>query len=396
MKIAIITSGILPVPAVSGGAVENLIDFLLDYNNRHQLHDITVYSIYSPRVESHEALQSKVNHYEYIKADTLLAKIMKRLYKWSHREGYYFYTIEYYIDCVLRRMKNRQYDTILLENRPAFALKLKDITNARLCCHLHNAKLDTTAQDALAIYQAADSIITVSDFITQKVKTLNPADTKTVTVHNGIDLTAFTPTAESTLRRNDWGLDADDFVMLFNGKVNPQKGLMELIQAMKLLQDYPQIKLMALGSTFYGGNTYDDHPYARRLLKEAEPVKDRITFTGYVDYSQIPAFLHISDVAVIPSVWDDPFPTTVLEAQAVGLPIITTRRGGIPEEVSEENAILLDTDERFVENLAEAILDLYQHPDKRARMAEASRRRSQLFEKDTFAGNFFKVLDQLV
>jgi hypothetical protein len=48
MKIAILTSGILPVPAVLGGAVENLIDYYLENNNQHQLHDITVYSVAPP------------------------------------------------------------------------------------------------------------------------------------------------------------------------------------------------------------------------------------------------------------------------------------------------------------------------------------------------------------
>jgi hypothetical protein len=48
MKIAILTSGILPVPAVQGGAVENLIDFSLEYNDRYRLHDITIYSIWHP------------------------------------------------------------------------------------------------------------------------------------------------------------------------------------------------------------------------------------------------------------------------------------------------------------------------------------------------------------
>ena len=46
MKIAIITSGILPVPAVQGGAVENLTDYYLEYNEQHCLHDITVYSVW--------------------------------------------------------------------------------------------------------------------------------------------------------------------------------------------------------------------------------------------------------------------------------------------------------------------------------------------------------------
>ena len=109
----------------------------------------------------------------------------------------------------------------------------------------------------------------------------------------------------------------------------------------------------------------------------------------------MPSYLNLADVAVIPSIWDDPFPTTVLEAQAMGLPIITTRRGGIPEEVSEENAILLNTDEQFVNNLAETIQYLYEHPEKRVAMANASLERSKLFDKETYAKNFFATLEDL-
>ena len=50
MKIAILTSGTLPVPAVKGGAVENLTDFYLEYNEERKLHDMTVYSVYDPKV----------------------------------------------------------------------------------------------------------------------------------------------------------------------------------------------------------------------------------------------------------------------------------------------------------------------------------------------------------
>ena len=65
MRIAILTSGVLPIPSVQGGAVENLIDFCLEYNDRHQLHDITVYSIYDQAVKKHPACDSKINHYKY-------------------------------------------------------------------------------------------------------------------------------------------------------------------------------------------------------------------------------------------------------------------------------------------------------------------------------------------
>ena len=78
MRIAILTCGILPIPAVQGGAVENLIDFYLEYNNIHKLHDITVYSPWAPKVETHPALSSDVNHYIYINDKCFKAKIEKK------------------------------------------------------------------------------------------------------------------------------------------------------------------------------------------------------------------------------------------------------------------------------------------------------------------------------
>ena len=167
---------------------------------------------------------------------------------------------------------------------------------------------------------------------------------------------------------------------------------MELIEAISLLKEISHIKLMVIGGSFYGNATNDDD-FMRILKSKAEPLNDRIIFTGFIPYSDMSYYLSMADVAVIPSVWDDPFPTTVLEAQAMGLPIITTRRGGIPEEVTEKNAILLDTDEHFIQNLSTAILDLYQHPEKRQQMAAASLERSKMFDKDTYAKNFFEALE---
>ena len=388
MKIAILTSGILPVPAVQGGAVETLVDFYLDYNNRHQLHDITVYSVWHPAAETHPALQSAVNHYIYIKLDGWWKKIKKKVYQASHGKEYYHYTIEYYLREALQHIRTQQYDVILIENRPGYALKLKDVTDARLVYHLHNEKLSTQVERYQEIYDAASSILTVSDYIKSCVQTINPQDTKTQTVHNGIDLQAFRqmPTKQPI------HLDADDFLLVYSGRVNREKGIMELVEALALLKTYTHIKLLVIGGSFYGNATHDD-PFIRQLKAKAAPLQDRIIFTGFIPYTNIPAYLSMAHVAVIPSVWDDPFPTTVLEAQAMGLPIITTRRGGIPEEVTEEQAFILQTDEHLVDNLAKAILDLYQHPEKRPQISKASLERSKMFDKETYARNFLKALE---
>jgi glycosyltransferase involved in cell wall biosynthesis len=189
-------------------------------------------------------------------------------------------------------------------------------------------------------------------------------------------------------------LNNDDFLLVYSGRVNREKGIMELLEAIDLLKEKPHIKLMVIGSSFFGNATNDDK-FMKELKNKATPLKDRIIFTGFIPYNEIPNYLSMADVAVIPSVWDDPFPTTVLEAQAMGLPIITTCRGGIPEEVTKENAIILDTNEHFVNKLATAILDLYEHPKQRKQMAAASLERSKFFDKETYAKNFFEALDSI-
>lgn len=392
MKIAILTSGILPVPAVQGGAVENLIDFYLEYNNQHRLHDITVYSVWNPKVNKHLALKSDVNHYYYIKVTGWWAILKKKLYHFSHREEYYHYTIEYYLNESIKNIRKKNFDIIIMENRPAYALKVKKITNAKLVYHLHNEKLDIKTAKAKEIYDAATCILVVSDFIKRSVQTIDPLDTKTKTIYNGIDLSAFN--SNTGMSRSTLGLKDDDFVLAFSGRINREKGILELIEAMYLLNDYPHIKLMIIGSSFFGNVKHDDS-FTSTLKAKAESLKERVIFTGFIPYSIMPNYLRIANVAVIPSIWNDPFPTTVLEAQAMGLPIITTRRGGVPEEVIEENSIMLEIDENFINHLAAAILDLYQHPEKRQQMAAASLKRSKLFGKETYASKFFAVLGNL-
>lgn len=392
MKIGILTSGILPVPAVQGGAVENLMDFYLEYNDQHHLHDITVYSVWHPDVMKHSALKSDINHYKYIKVNGLYAKTKKKLYQLTHKEEYYHYTIEFYLHEILKDIHKKDFDIIIMENRPAYALKIKEITNAQIVYHLHNEKLDNQVAKAQEIYNAASLIIAVSDYIKKRVQTINLHDIKTKTVHNGINLTTF-----SNLTKADYsimGFEENDFILVFSGRVNRDKGIMELVEAMNLLKDYPQIKLMVLGSTFFGNATTDDD-FTTRLKDKAKSLKERIIFTGFIPYSMMPKYLKMADIAIIPSLWNDPFPTTVLEAQAMGLPIITTRRGGIPEEVTEKNAILLETDEHFVENLAASILNLYNNPEKCKQMSTASLERSKLFDKETYAKHFFAALESI-
>ena len=138
MKIAILTCGMLPIPAVKGGAVENLIDFYLEYNDQKKLHDITVYSPWDPIAEKHPALSSNVTHYIFMDVTSLKARIVRKIYGYMHHDEYYNYFIEYYFELIYKDLQHKAYDCIILENCPGYAYKLSQRGYKNLILHLHN------------------------------------------------------------------------------------------------------------------------------------------------------------------------------------------------------------------------------------------------------------------
>ena len=344
-------------------------------------------------MDNHPALSSDVNHYVFIDVTSLKARITRKLRSYFHSNEYYNYFIEYFFEKVYADLKKQDFDYIILENCDGFAYKLSQRGYKNIILHTHNERRESRSMYDTIIYNSITKILTVSDFIKEKFSALYPIE-KIKTIHNGIDLKIFSRKDYFPISRQQIGFTDDDFVIVYSGRINKEKGVSELIDAMLLLKDMPAIKLMILGGTFFG-NADNDDEFVRSLKNKANNIESRIIFTGFISYNDMANYLQIADIAVIPSIWDDPFPTTELEAQAMGLPIITTVRGGIPEEVSEDNAIMLNTDENFVNNLSCAIVYLYKHPEKRKQMAEASVKRATLFDKETYAKDFFAALENM-
>jgi len=391
MKIAILTCGMLPIPAVQGGAVENKIDFLLEYNNRMKFHDITVYSPWNKEASMHPAVSSTVNHYVFIDVNSFKARLARRIYGYLHSGEYYNYFIEYYFEKVYSHLKSQNYDCIYLDNCPGYVCKLSQRGHKNLVLRLGNDLLNSTTKNNIIIFNNLRKILTCSNYIGERVATIRHDD-KIQTLYNGIDVKAFTSSKELQISRKEIGLSEEDFVIVYSGRVNKDKGVAELIDALLKLQDKPNIKLMIIGSTFFANATNEDE-FVRSLKERAKKIEDRIVFTGFVPYSQMPSYLNLANIAALPSMWEEPFGLTIVEAMAAGLPLITTRSGGIPE-ICEGFATIVDRD-NIVNNLVAAILHLYEHPEKRKEMAMGALERAKVFDKTTFAKNFFTAIEYL-
>ena len=135
---------------------------------------------------------------------------------------------------------------------------------------------------------------------------------------------------------------------------------MELLEEVKLINE-KNIKLVIAGTTFYQSNINDG--FIEKLKNIAEPIKDNVVFTGYMDNDKTPLFYSGCDIICLPSIWEEPAGNTIIEATMCGRPLITTISGGIPEYVDDKCAILLDKSNHvlLIQKLLESIIYLKTH-----------------------------------
>ena len=86
-----------------------------------------------------------------------------------------------------------------------------------------------------------------------------------------------------------------------------------------------------------------------------------------------------ADLFVLPSFHTEGFPTVILEASSVGLPLIYTPQGRLADLLTLENGLAIDVTALSGESLAEAIWELYQDPDRREAMSTANRELAQQY-----------------
>lgn len=384
MKIAVITSGLLPVPAQKGGAVENLIDYYISYNERVGSHEFDVYTV-QPQVLVPDG---KYVRYKNVNTSSFLYRLKRRFYAKFHKGDYYDAYLMFFLRTIIPSVIGGLYDLILLENRPGYALELSKVTSVPLYLHLHT---DTMYKNGNIldedVCKKVTKIITVSNYIKNRVLSIGEK-VNVNTVLNGIDCSRFVESA--SVHRNLFGLNADDFVVVYFGRIDEIKGVRELLLSIRKLHDIDKIKLLIIGSnTFSSINTEDS--YSLELKKIAADLKDKVYFTGFVPYDRIPSYLKSCDVSVLPSLCDDACPLSVIEAMACGLPVVSTNAGGIPE-LCEGAGILVDRDDDLVDNIAFVIRRLFLDKEYYRLVSRNCYEQSKRFDKDLFSASFLKEL----
>lgn len=403
MKLAMITSGFLPVPATKGGAVENLIENFLRMNEECEDYEITVFSIYDEKAKE-EINKFKNTKCIFIKSnffvdslDKSLFFIAKNILKKKNSHSYRFICRRlHYLNQVSKYLKKNNYDKVLLENHPSQYLALKWRDNykkylGKYYYHCHNEFAGTYSCEK--IIDKTKRFICVSQYISESLQNYLKLNVRqSFVLRNGIDEGKFniklTSRQEAELR-NKYNIGKDDKILLFTGRIVREKGAKELINALNHVQ-YKNYKLLIVGAALNDLNAKT--PYELEIEELVTGMGDRVVFTGFIKYDKIPLLYHIADIAVLPSIWDDPAPLTIIEALLCGLPIITTVSGGIPEYATHGSAILIERDSNLVENLANEIQALLVDDVRRKEMSKKSLEVSKDLTLKVYYQNFIKLL----
>lgn len=388
-KIAIITSGVLPVPATKGGAVENLVEILLKENEKDPNFEFTVFSVAEPRAENLAGTYAHTK-FRFIKTHGRFYRIFRALRSFINRFSPVYFGNQF-ISSVLNADDFSRFDAVVLENAPQFAAPLKrKFPSVRIISHLHNKYVFDGMVHQKQILAATDAFLCVSKYICRQVLTCKTVSEDTVyCLHNGIDTDAFSQkldAAERSQLRVSLGISEKDFLFIFSGRVVPQKGIRELVQAFEIVRRRnpdTSLKLLIIGASGFAGSAAGD------IAKAAD---ENIVFSGFIDYAEMWKYLNLGDVAVLPSVRDESFCLALAEALCCGLPTITTDSGGIIEITTDKSAIIVPRGNALGERLADAMEALLHNPEKRSAMSIAARERGKHFSRERYWRIFCELI----
>ena len=184
----------------------------------------------------------------------------------------------------------------------------------------------------------------------------------------GVDTMTFRPGPKDAARRT-LGLDADEIVLVFAGRIQPLKGPDVLLRAAaQLIREHPERRWRVL--VVGGASGGDEHTVRLSALAGELGLDHALTLLAPQPPEGLRTVFRAADVVAVPS-YNESFGLVALEAQACGAPVVAAAVGGLPVAVADGlTGVLVDGHEpgEWARALAGVVLD----PDRQRRLALAS------------------------
>jgi glycosyltransferase involved in cell wall biosynthesis len=229
----------------------------------------------------------------------------------------FYSTTREYSKRIIIKLKKSHYDIIELHNRPIMVSDFVKKINSKIILYFHNdprtMKGAKSVNDRIILLNSVDKIIFISNWVKRKFfeGLPNSSENKTQVIYHSID-----PVTKITKKNKQ---------IIFVGKLNESKGYDLFCKALfPILNKHTDWKAISIGDEkrFQYYNTHKNH-----------------TNLGQISHKKVLDFLSKSEIAVIPSRWEEPFGRTALEATSMGCATIISSNGGLTE--TTDHAIIL-------------------------------------------------------
>ncbi|BAU63261.1 glycosyl transferase group 1 [Stanieria sp. NIES-3757] len=388
MKIALVNQPWDSVtPPVQSGSIP-----IWNYQVARQLAQSCQVVVYARQNRKQKAVEWS-EQVEYRRVSVIFEKVVNRLSrlinKFSPKSHYFasrLYGVIYALSLALD-LRQQQCDVVHIHNFSQFVPLIRAFNpKIKIVLHMHCEWLSQLNPTIIAKRLAhVDLIIGCSHYITDKIKACYPQFAERCqTVFNGVDVEKF-------LKNSDSESQSDCLKLLFVGRISPEKGLHTLIDAFKIvLKQYPQTQLQIVGpnkptpTEFIA--TLSDEPTVASLAKFtpkqyysylqsqlSSHIANQVSFVGGIKHSQLVELYQEADLLINPSL-SESFGMSLVEAMAMGLPVIASRVGGMTGIVEEgKTGFLFEPDNPIA--LAEAMMRLIENKQLRTVMGQAGRQR---------------------
>ena len=243
---------------------------------------------------------------------------------------------KFYINKLVNFCKSENPSIVEIHNRPSYLLKIAEkIHKTNFILVIHNDPLNlkgsVSINERKTLLEICHKIYFVSTWVEEKF-------------FNGLDknfYTNFRTLYPSINRLNKF--PKKDKLIIFSGKLNTAKGFDKFaIAVSKILDNFKDWKAIAIG----------DEPREKYSFKHK-----RLDFTGWISQDDVLKLYNKSSITVAPSLWEEPFGRSSLEAGSRGNAVIISKRGGLPETINNPIFLKDVTSNNIYQEISKLILN---------------------------------------
>ncbi len=218
-----------------------------------------------------------------------------------------------------------------------------------------------------------DYIITPSEFYKQKLVEDGIPKEKIEAIHNFVEL------EEYDIETQDEGY------ALYFGRLSKEKGILNLIEAFSKTK---------MGILYIAGEG-PEKENIEKFIKEKD-LSERIKLLGFLKSNEMKKCISKSKFVVVPSIWYENCPYSVMETLAIGKPVLGADIGGIPELVkNNENGLIYKYDN--IDELSEKMQQFFENTDLTNKMGQnAKENAKKLYSKEIYYDKIIKIYQKLL